>query len=819
MAGIAAACGNNGIGMTGVTWNSKIMPALSQFSAKNTQRAQAILYAFENGADIITNSWASTKYSKLLQDVIEKAYFGGCVILASAGNQATEANSQIPAAYPQVITVGALEGNDHKAGFSNYGNKIDIIAPGVNMFSTLDNFYGYKSGTSMATPLVAGVVALILSYNLDRYEAGLTDHLYTNEEVRQILRTTAKDLVTPLPTGEFYPGYDSYSGFGRVDAYQGIKAKTSAEVKFMSPYANLMTKNLDFKQIKSYRKGWTIVNGIIDINGIANCQSFKAFIIEVGYGENPKEWKFVLESSIPVTGAANDTILIKDFDTNNLPNGPCVLKLTVYNNDHISWEDRLQLDVARALISNIPTHHLELKKPAVLQFEPYDIRGFAYCKKFESYHLEYGLGDSPDAWHIASGKKYHQVKPELPSDQGGKLLFEQYDFTRLPDGILSLKLVVNSSQLEPSSTRIIFENDSSNFPNQDKFPINVINNYGVPVTVDLHGNGQKSIILSSLSKRAAYSASGEMLYELNNYNTHYGVPAIGQVIGDQTKEIVVKSIGYYNADGSKIFPEKSQIIEVLDANGLPHPDFEPIVLPIKGDDSYHLEALTEVFSSAVLSDLNNDGYDEIIFGTFKDNEGALYVYEKNGNPLNGWDGGKKTLSPIYLTPVVGNLDFDDDMEIVVRDAQNYIYVFDSNGNLQWSVLEHGVYTKNRNLALADLTGDGFLEIISSTAYPAGITVWHYDGTELWHYHTPNASQNGLAVANVMDNSDLEIIGFFKADDIQWLTILDSQGKILTKKKNKKILYRGPVVGNINGQHGQEIFAAIMTWAGPPFNKM
>ena len=169
-AGTIAAVGNNGIGVTGVTWNSKIMPLKflnSQGSGYTSDAISAILYANQMGVPIISNSWGGLE-SQSLKDAIDAS---SAVIICAAGNNAanSDINPVYPAAYSSsnIISVAASNYNDKLASFSNYGsNSVDLAAPGVSIYSTASaGGYKYLNGTSMATPYVSGVAALIKSQN------------------------------------------------------------------------------------------------------------------------------------------------------------------------------------------------------------------------------------------------------------------------------------------------------------------------------------------------------------------------------------------------------------------------------------------------------------------------------------------------------------------------------------------------------------------------------------------------------------------------------------------------------------------------------
>ena len=176
-AGIIGAEGSNDIGISGVNWKVRIMPLkfMNAGGFGTTKDAiEAINYVIERkkagvNVRIISASWGSTQRSRALEAVIRKAYENDILFVAAAGNASTDNDRtpHYPSSYnvPNVISVAALDRNDQLASFSNYGVKsVAIAAPGVDILSTwLGNAYEEKSGTSMATPVVSGVAALVLA--------------------------------------------------------------------------------------------------------------------------------------------------------------------------------------------------------------------------------------------------------------------------------------------------------------------------------------------------------------------------------------------------------------------------------------------------------------------------------------------------------------------------------------------------------------------------------------------------------------------------------------------------------------------------------
>ncbi|MCE3015072.1 MAG: S8 family serine peptidase [Pirellula sp.] len=171
VAGTIGAVGDNGIGVTGVAWKASIMPLkfLDQSGSGSLSNAiKAIQYARVNGAKIINASWGGGGFSSALQSAISQFITSGGLFVAAAGNEATnnDVTPSYPANYQGVISVGASTRTDTRASFSNFGTSVDVFAPGQSILSTLPgNRYGSLSGTSMATPQVAGALALLWGQN------------------------------------------------------------------------------------------------------------------------------------------------------------------------------------------------------------------------------------------------------------------------------------------------------------------------------------------------------------------------------------------------------------------------------------------------------------------------------------------------------------------------------------------------------------------------------------------------------------------------------------------------------------------------------
>ena len=215
VAGIIAAGMDNGVGSTGVCPRCLLMP-VKVLGANNlgtwSNLAQGVLYAADHGADVINLSLGGTVSSQTLAAAVAYAQAHGVLVVAAAGNNGSD-QPYYPAALDGVVGVGATTAEDARWQNSNFGESVDVVAPGDLIFSTyyqLDNVFGgymYLSGTSMATPYVSGLAGLALSL----------DPALTAVEVTDLLQQGVDDLGTP--------GRDAEYGYGRINA-----AKTLALV-------------------------------------------------------------------------------------------------------------------------------------------------------------------------------------------------------------------------------------------------------------------------------------------------------------------------------------------------------------------------------------------------------------------------------------------------------------------------------------------------------------------------------------------------------------------------------------------------------------
>jgi len=217
VSGIIGAKIDNGVGIAGVSYGALIMAIKaggSNGSLRSSDIIEALNYAADNGAKVINMSFGGNTPSSLEQAAVSYAYGKGAALFAAAGNHKPGEDAttfSFPASYVHVVSVGATTNLDTRAGFSNVNATVDVSAPGENIYSTMPTYavaknsegaaqdYDYLSGTSMATPMVAGLAALVLSRNPE----------YTAEQVMQVIETKLRDDKGPA-------GWDPSFGEGRI---------------------------------------------------------------------------------------------------------------------------------------------------------------------------------------------------------------------------------------------------------------------------------------------------------------------------------------------------------------------------------------------------------------------------------------------------------------------------------------------------------------------------------------------------------------------------------------------------------------------------
>lgn len=408
--GTIGGAGNNGKGIAGVCWDVRIMALkfLSSSGSGSTSGAiECIDYAIQNGAHIMSNSWGGGGYSRGLHDAILRAEEAGILFIAAAGNSGSN-NDNIPH-YPSsyenenIISVAAIDSNDNLSYFSSYGKiSVDVAAPGSNIYSSIPgNRYSSYSGTSMATPHVAGLAALIKSRDMALDWFTIKQRIITS-----VVKTTALE-------GKILSN-------GRINAYNSLKNGNTVPV----PVVNITSPQDN-----------SILNGIVQFSAAAED------IMEI----------------IKVEFYVNDTLIAADttmpyscqLNTDLLGNTSHKLKATAYNSSGISSSDSITIEV------NNTSDPIDTEKPVVVITSPSDGAVVG-----ESVIISASAADNIGVQYV----KLYIDNNLLVNDSTAPFTYE-LDTYKYPNGAYSIKAVAYDAAGNNSSDLIsVSINNSSSGP-------------------------------------------------------------------------------------------------------------------------------------------------------------------------------------------------------------------------------------------------------------------------------------------------------------------------------------------------------------------
>lgn len=326
VSGIIGATTNNNIGISGIA-PARLLP-LRAFgkngNGNDINIASAVVYAVDNGAEVINLSFGDVIQSPLLHDAIKYAYGKNVVIVASSGNNGTD-DPHYPSDFNEVISTGSVNSFDVRSFFSSYGPSLDIMAPGESIPTTTlgGGYQAQFSGTSAAAPHISGIIAILKS--LERQKRALNGSYVplTNEELRGILQNSAADIGDK--------GWDSYTAAGVVNVIRAIDAVSGSTVNIHSP-------QLDEQ----------IIQISVPVVITAVSPYLESVSLDYGVGENPGTWENI--TVVQHKYFVRDTIA--HWDVTSLTDKVYTLRLRVINSkgNNIEHRQRVYVDSANPKI-------------------------------------------------------------------------------------------------------------------------------------------------------------------------------------------------------------------------------------------------------------------------------------------------------------------------------------------------------------------------------------------------------------------------------------------------------------------------------------
>ena len=655
ISGIAGAQTNNLTGIAGVAPNIKLV-ILRAFDpggfGEEDDVAAAILYAVQNRVKVLNMSFGDYTFSYVLRDVIRYAYSKNLVLVGSAGNS----NSSLPhypSGYTEVICVGNSTQDDFRSSNSNYGSTLDLMAPGTQIVTTArNNNYASIGGTSAATPHVAAAAALILSLGN-----------YTNEEVKQILKSTSDDI------GE--PGWDIFTGAGRLNLYRAVTVVAPSVIKFNHPTQDFATLDDSLK-----------------INATVLSPLFSYFNLFYGYGFNPTNWISLIEQGS--NQFSNQDIF--SLNLSSLPDSVYCLRLVVQLTNGRTLEERVNFLISREppmpeLISVGPTFYgdkttimaaMSTNQPSITrmyyrkigeaQFNFVTLDGFNTNNQFVKY-LHYGfipkqLVEQNSAYEVYFEAENLVGLKTIVNDNGQNFLFTtNYDAqysaeTKLSFSLPPGSLYQNPVNLTQNNLNEVFLRPYNNSRvtnllnlNNDTFEIvdslneKIIRDFG-----DFNNNGLNDVLTSwvrngyILEQQSANSSS--LNQKFGDESGKFWPVLAKDIDGDNITEVVA-----VNSDTSV------KVWKVNNDLSLSN----PVTLTNFTEEKYGINILDA--PNAVVADINDDGINEI---WFVDVDGDIFSYNIVGTnnyqqgtivPTNFWG------SSAYLA--AGDFDGDGKSELAV----------------------------------------------------------------------------------------------------------------------------------------------------------
>ncbi|GAB5521164.1 MAG: hypothetical protein RhofKO_34150 [Rhodothermales bacterium] len=667
VAGVIAAAADNSEGIAGVAPGIRLVP-LRAFGADGTAEdddiARAIIYAADNGLDVLNLSFGDVYDSRLLREAIRYAVDRGVIVVASAGNTGGD-KPHYPSDYPEVLSVAWLTG-DQLGSRATHGIGIDLGAPGSGIYTTVlpieplaeeVAWYGRRSGSSVSAPQVAAAAALLRSL-----EPSLTV-----ASVRAILTGTAQDIEAA--------GWDHETGGGRLDILQALTQALPADVRLHSP-----------------AQGEGVSTDRVTITGTVIHPDLQQYALHYTRGTEDLEtatWQSIGEESSLAQYAAP----LATWEAGNLDDGEYTLRLTARLRSGRTLEDRRRVILDRtppaveiralgqALVDGRPGLAVSLRADediAVRMSVGVDTNGRTYTVEGDRMAREVVLMCCDQA-QLAGA-----VTIEIEAENRSGLPWTHKNALVLPDHR------PDPSYLTPQSVGLPAGYLLSHLTDFDNDGLD-------EVTLNRYQNGWVGDTL------ATYEWDGDAFRLASALNANVIPRDTGDGDGDGRRELLTQVAGatlIVEQPNASSYPTQSAFV---DTTGLANP-FDPFA----------------VFG-AQLVDFDGDGRDELLshnttdWRILRDLDDTDYqVQQVLENPT--MDGAGEVGKNEYQEPeaVVVDLDGDGDLDLAVGDADGDVIVYHNDGRGQFAVhwfAESDRYQAGSRLAACDLDGDTRFELV------------------------------------------------------------------------------------------------------------
>ncbi len=631
VAGVLGAATDNGIGIAGIAPGARILPVrtMDGILHQSARLAEGIVYAADQGAGVMSMSLGAESYSPALRRAVAYAQRRGAVQVAAIGNEFSF-HHNFPATFDEVIAVGglnpdtanaaalreelAVSGTDFtvRAAYSDYGPHIDLVAP--TQVPTTEIGGGYRltwSGTSAATPHVAGVAALVQAR---ARQAGLS---ITPGEVRQVLRQTADDLADPAKG--YRPGWDRLTGWGRVNAARAVARVAPGRIP---PDADITAP-----------RWYAPLAAPFAIRG----RTPSPWTLELGRGEEPTVWRRI------AAGRASGRRVhrLARIDPRGLAAGGWTLRLSCRDPQAGAGEDRAFF---------FALHDPQLRPGFPLDLSSSGEASPTLANLAGGGAAEIVLATSEGFVHVLSGRTGRELRgwPRGMRGRGAGALRRRIG--RVRRGFLGTPAVGDLAG-GPRREVVAAGLDGRVYAWTARgrrlrgFPVRIDLRgatarldeaiYASPALADLSGDGKLDIVVGAADQKvyawdgrgrrlpgwpvlARDSAGGDEAKILSS-------PAVGDLDGDGRPDVVE---GTAEAYGST--PDTSGRVHAWSAAGRPLPGW-PVTPSALAADSIPL-AGEGVPSSPVLADVDADGRDEVAIAAFT---GQPELYRGDGSSYPG----------------------------------------------------------------------------------------------------------------------------------------------------------------------------------------